>query len=100
MLNIREIKEKVIPVLKKHKIRRAGLFGSYAKEDAKEESDIDILIELPTNYSLLDFVGIKLELEDILGKNVDLVEYLALKPALKTTILNEEVIIYDRKALA
>ena len=89
--------EKIIPklkeALKKNKVVRAGIFGSYARGEQKKGSDIDILIEIPKNFkfSLLDFVGLKLELEDVLGKKVDLVEYVTIKPRIRDTILNEEV---------
>ena len=59
----------------------------------KNDSDIDILVEIKKNISLLDFVGIKLELEEALKKKVDLVEYSTIKPILKEKILKEEVAI-------
>ena len=93
-MRIEEIKEKVIPVLQKHEIIRAGLFGSAARGTSTEKSDIDILVELGNEISLLEFVGIKLELEDLLGQKVDLVEYAAIKPGLRERILGEEIKIY------
>lgn len=89
-----DIKTKAKPVFAKHRITKAGLFGSVAKGRASAESDIDILVELSEKISLLEFVTIKLELEDLLGKKVDLVEYRAIKPRLKKRILGEEVRIY------
>lgn len=56
--------------------------------------DIDILIQLRKRASLLDFVKIKLDLEDKLNKKVDIIEYSAIKPRLKEKILSEEVRIY------
>jgi len=93
-MNLSEIKQVIIPVLKKHKVTKAGIFGSYAKNNFTEDSDIDILVELTYPMSLLDFIGIKLELEDMLKKSVDLVEYKAIKPVIKENILNSEVRIY------
>jgi len=55
--------------------------------------DIDILVEIEDDISLLDFVGIKLELEDVLRKKVDLIEYNTIKPLLKERILAEQVVI-------
>jgi len=57
----------------------------------KEDSDVDILVEIEKPISLLDFIGIKLELEEALEKKVDLVEYNTIKPLLKERILNEQV---------
>jgi predicted nucleotidyltransferase len=93
-MNIEEIKDAIVPTLIRHHVKRAGIFGSMAKGEATAESDIDILVELGGQISLLDFVGIKLELEDLLGKKVDLVEYQAVKPRLKNRIMSEEIRIY------
>lgn len=94
MTTLDQIKERIIPVLRKHNINRAGLFGSYVTNQHTEESDIDILIQLGEKISLLEFVRIKLELEDKLNRKVDIVEYQAIKPRLKDSILSEEVRIY------
>ena len=91
--NLNKIIKVIVTTLKKYGIKRAGIFGSYVRGEQKKGSDIDILIEIPKNFkfSLLDFVGLKLELEDVLGKKVDLVEYVTIKPRIRDTILNEEV---------
>ncbi len=93
-MNVDEIREVIRPVLIRHHIKRAGIFGSVAKGYAAPDSDIDILVELGNQISLLEFVGIKYELEDLLGRKVDLVEYQAVKPRLKDKILAEEIRIY------
>ena len=59
----------------------------------RADSDIDILIELDDDLSLLDFVRIKHKIEDTLNRKVDLVEYSTLKPLLKDQILKEQVAI-------
>jgi uncharacterized protein len=94
MLDVEQIKSIAIPVLKKHKVTKAGLFGSFAKHTATSASDVDILVELTYPASLLDFVGIKLELEDALGTKVDLVEYDGLKPTIRESILESEIPLY------
>lgn len=85
------IKAKVIPILKRHNAVKAGLFGSFVTGMEKPDSDVDILVELKDDVSLLDYIGIKLELEEALGRNVDLVEYGTLKPLLKDKILSQQV---------
>ena len=87
---IGKLKEAIIPILKANGVRRAGIFGSYARGEEKEGSDIDILIEIDDSLSLLDFIGIKLALEDALKRKIDLVEYKAIKPRIKDRILKEE----------
>ena len=93
-MGLEEIKDKIKPVLNKNGIRKAGIFGSFSRGDINSDSDIDILVKIEKEISLLDFIGIKLELENVLGKRVDLVEYDAIKPAIRDSILKEEVPVY------
>ncbi len=91
-MTIDEIKKKTLPILKKYDLKRAGVFGSVVRGELGVDSDVDILVEIERDdMSLLDFVGIKLELEDALGRKVDLVEYETIKPLLRERILAEEV---------
>lgn len=92
-MNIEEIKKKIIPILKRYPVKRAGVFGSVVRGEDTQESDIDILVEIEERMSLLDFVGLKLELEEALGKKVDLGEYSTIKPIIREQILSEEVTI-------
>ena len=92
-INVEEIKQKILPILQHYGVKRVGLFGSCIREEMRENSDIDILVEIGEDISLLDFVGIKLEVEEALGNKVDLVEYNTLKPLLRERILKEQVII-------
>ncbi len=92
-MNVEEIKRKVVPILRKYGVRRASIFGSVVRGEMREDSDIDILVEIDRDISLLDFVALKLELEDVLGRKVDLVEFDAIKPRLKERILKEQVVI-------
>ena len=94
---IEEIKEKVLPVLARYHARRAGLFGSVVHGEMTEDSDIDILVELNEDLSLLDVSRINRELEEALGRKVDLVEYEAIKPRIRERILAEEVPIYEKE---
>ena len=93
-MEIAEIKKRILPVIKQYEIKKVGVFGSFAKNSFTDSSDVDILVELDSNLSLLDFVRIKLDFEDSLNKKVDLVEYKAIKPRLRERILSEEVRIY------
>ncbi len=70
---------------------RSSLFGSYVRGDNKEDSDIDILVELPKGKSLLDLVGLEQKLEDVLGKEVDLLTYKSMSPYLKEYINNSQI---------
>jgi hypothetical protein len=93
LFKIKELTKKILPILRKYGVKKAGVFGSYVRGELKEGSDIDLLVEIGEDISLLDFVGLKLEIEDALGRNVDLVEYCTIKPILQERILKEQVVI-------
>ncbi|PIX24611.1 MAG: hypothetical protein COZ69_05670 [Deltaproteobacteria bacterium CG_4_8_14_3_um_filter_45_9] len=75
-------------LLKGYGVKKIGLFGSYVRGQQREDSDIDVLVEVE-GISLLDFVGLELKLSEILGRKVDLVSAKALKPHVKPYILEE-----------
>jgi predicted nucleotidyltransferase len=92
-MSVDEIKNKILPILRKYGVRKASIFGSAVRGEMKESSDVDILVEIDRDISLLDFVALKLELEEVLGRRVDLVEYDTIKPRLRDRILKEQVVI-------
>ncbi len=93
MEEIRRIKKIIVPVLKRNGIVKAGIFGSFARGEARKGSDIDILIKVKKakKFSLLDLVRTERELEEHIGRKVDFVEYSTIHPRLKDQILKEEV---------
>jgi len=84
------IKSKIVTILKKNNVKKAGIFGSYARGEQKKNSDIDILIESPKGIGF-GFAGIAIELENCLGKKVDLVTYKYISPYIKKQVLEEEI---------
>ena len=90
MENFEKMKKKIVRILKKNKITKAGIFGSYARGEQNKNSDVDILVKLPKGIGF-GFVGIQFELEDELGKKVDLISYKMIHPRLKKQILNDEI---------
>ena len=91
--NLNQLKKKIIPILKHNDVVKAGIFGSYARGEAKKRSDIDILIEVRKGkkFSLFDLVGLQMELEEKLGKKVDLLTYNGISPYLRKYILEDEI---------
>lgn len=89
--NIDQIKNKVIPILKGEGVVKAALFGSVARGEEEETSDIDILVEIPKGTGLFGFVGLQHKLQEALGKKVDLVTYRSIHPFIKDQILKEQV---------
>ncbi len=88
-----EIREKIYPVLKHYDVARAAIFGSYARGENQKASDIDILVEFKGEKSLLDLAGLKIELEAILGREVDVLTYNSLHPLIRERILAEQEVI-------
>ncbi len=81
---------RILKVLAKYNITRAGLVGSYARGQQTQKSDIDIVIEPPEGIGF-GFVGIAYELEKALRKKVDLLTYTGLSPHFRKSILQDEV---------
>ncbi len=87
---LNKIKPEIIKILKKNKVKKAGIFGSYARGDYKKNSDIDIIVEPPKGLGF-EFVGIKFDLEEGIKRKVDLVTYKSLHPLLREKILKDEM---------
>lgn len=86
----------VIPILQRYSVKKAAFFGSLVDGNFQENhSDVDILVMPPKGMSLLDFIGLKQDIEDHIGKKVDLVSYNGLSPYLKDSILAGQYIFYE-----
>jgi predicted nucleotidyltransferase len=85
------------PILKAiavdHGYRRLAAFGSVARHQARQDSDIDLLVEAPEGTSSFDFVRFKQLIEQVLGREIDLVDYGALKPRVDDDIRREAVML-------
>ncbi len=90
-MDTQELKQKISPLFRAFGVTRAGLFGSAARGEMRPDSDIDLVVEITKDISLLGFIDLKLQLEEALHRSVDLVEYAALKPLLKEHILKEQI---------
>lgn len=88
-----KVKKIILGILKNHDVAKAALFGSIVRGEMTNESDIDLLIEFKDKKSLLDLVGLKLDLQEKLGLKVDVLTYKSLHPLLKDKILSEQEII-------
>ena len=88
--SLEEVKTLAIPILKAHKIKKAAVFGSFARGDFDNKSDVDILIEPPEGFSLFDLAGLHLNLEDTLGRKVDVMIYDSINPLIKDKVMKEK----------
>ena len=90
--------QRLLDLLKKHNARRVEIFGSYARGEAGEKSDIDVIVDFAEKKSLLEIIGIEQELEDELGVKVDLLTRKSISPYLIKEIEKESKVILDGKA--
>lgn len=91
---ISRIKKKVLPILKRHSVKRAAIFGSFARGDANSRSDVDFLIEYKSKKkSLFDLVDLKSDLEESLDRKVDVITYNSIYWRIRDRILAEQVVI-------
>jgi predicted nucleotidyltransferase len=91
---VSSIKKRSLPILRRHAVKKAAIFGSFARGEAKASSDVDILIEYQgKNKTLFDLVDLKAELENVLRRKVDLVTYSSIYWRIREQILAEQVII-------
>ena len=101
MLTIDEIRSKIKPICQKYDIKTAYLFGSYARNTATEESDVDIRIEKGNSEKLRGLIqvsGMQIEMADALNKKVDLITILPkdeLYSIFRKNVLADEVIVYE-----
>lgn len=92
--SVLSIKKKVLPILKRHAVKRASIFGSFARGTAKAKSDVDFLIEYKgKNKSLFDLVDLKTDLEETLDRKVDLITYNSIYWRIRERILAEQIVI-------
>jgi len=88
---LREKREEVLKLAHQHGASRVRVFGSVAKDEDTEASDLDLLVEMESGRSLLDLVAIKQDLEELLGCRVHVVTEAAVSPYLRERVLQEAV---------
>lgn len=94
-MSIQEIKQKIHPVLKKYGVVTASVFGSVARGEDNLESDVDLLVKVDKlPYGIWGFVGLKQDLEQALGKKVDVVSTGALNSKLAKKIQKDLTEVY------
>ncbi len=89
--------EAAAPILKElageYGYARLAVFGSVARGEARQDSDIDLLVEAPSETSSFGFVTFKQLIEQVLGRDIDLVSYGGLKPRIDDDIRRDAVLL-------
>lgn len=93
-MTIDEVREKIVPVLRRSGVEYAGVFGSVARGEAGPESDLDILVRYKETPGLFAHIGLAQSLEDILHTKVDLVTERSLKKNLAIHVKKDLKNIY------
>jgi uncharacterized protein len=88
---LKDKREAILQIAAKHGARNVRVFGSVARGEADEQSDIDFLVDMEPGRSLLDLGGLLVDLQDLLGQNVDVVTERGLKPRIRERVLHEAV---------
>lgn len=88
---IKRYRSEILDLAMRHGAGNVRVFGSLARGEGKEDSDLDLLVTLGEGRSLLDLVGLKQDLEDLVRRPVDVVTERALSPYLRERVLSEAV---------
>ena len=89
--------EKLIEICRQNDVARVGVFGSVARGEASEKSDIDLLVEFSKRKSLLGLVSLERRMSAALGRKVDLLTEAALSPYLRDRIKRDLRVIYESR---
>jgi predicted nucleotidyltransferase len=85
--DLRARRDEILAIAERHKAYNVRVFGSVARGDAKPGSDVDFLVTYRQGASLFDLAGLFVELQDLLGVPVDVVDDAAIKERFQKTIL-------------
>jgi predicted nucleotidyltransferase len=88
---LKEKREAILRIAAKHGAPNVRVFGSTARGEADEESDLDLLVEMEPGRSLLDHAALWLELQEVLGHTVDVVSDRGIKARIRERVLREAV---------
>ncbi len=88
---LRQKRQEIIDIAAKHGAYNVRIFGSVARGEADEQSDVDMLVELAPGRSLFDLGGVLMDLENLLGCKVDVVTERGLRKRIRERVLKEAV---------
>ncbi len=86
---------KLVEICRQNDVSKIGVFGSMARGEATEQSDIDLIVEFSKRKSLLALVALERQMSETLGRRVDLLTEAAISPYLRDTIMNDLQVLYE-----
>jgi len=89
--NIQTISRQIMPILKEAGVLKSSIFGSLARGEADEKSDVDILVEFPKGKDLFDLIDLEQKLADTLGLKVDVLTYRSVHHLFRDNIFKEQI---------
>jgi len=88
---LKEKRDEILRIAAKHGARNVRVFGSVARGDSDEKSDVDLLVDMESGRSLLDLGGLLMDLQELLGCEVDVITENGLKKRIRERVLSEAV---------
>jgi predicted nucleotidyltransferase len=86
---IDDLRSAILRVTRAHGVQNVRVFGSFARNEQRKSSDVDLLVDFPTGTTLLDHIGLIVELEETLKRKVDVLTYDGISRYLRDRILAE-----------
>ena len=96
ILTIDEIRTKIRPICERYRVKKLWLFGSYARGEAREDSDVDFHIKVNEGTTLFQLGGIYADLEEAMGKEIDIITRIPEELEIfKKYVERDEILLYD-----
>lgn len=97
-MSTQQIQQTIADYFASQPVLKAWLFGSYARGEQREDSDVDIMVSLDreAHVGLFKLSGMRLDLQDLIGKEVDLVTEKGLLPFARQSVDNDKILMYER----
>jgi uncharacterized protein len=90
---LQEKREEILAIAAKHGAYNVRVFGSVARGEAKEDSDVDFLVEMESKRSLLDRIALIQDLEDLLARKIDVVKLVNLHDQIRSRVTKESILL-------
>jgi hypothetical protein len=88
---LRRLRARILEVARRHGASNVRVFGSVARGEGDERSDVDLLVDMKPDHSLFDLAALAVDLRELLGRDVDVATLAALKPRVRDRIVREAV---------